>query len=210
MLHFGKVGAFRSALLLCFGLGAPGATFTLNCYIPGAGTVCTTVANPYGSLTITDTVGGVSVNLVTTLGGKFTDLLLNTNALAPTMNAPVQYSSNAFSLSPYSGLFDVDTAIGPGGQNSNTPITITGTGFDAASFAEKDSAGVLYAIVHLQQISCDSNGANCSTGDGSIKVGATLLAPPDDPPGDEPTPEPATYAIVALGLGAAYMARKRG
>ncbi|MBM3755280.1 MAG: PEP-CTERM sorting domain-containing protein [Acidobacteria bacterium] len=129
------------------------------------------------------------------------------------MTAPVVYSSNAFSLSPYSGLFDVDTNLASGGHNSNTPFNITSLspGFNAASFQQLDSAGVLYAIVHLQQITCDSNGANCVQGSGSIKVGASsMVRPPDDPPGDDPTPEPATYAIVGLGLGAAYLIRKRG
>lgn len=210
MLNFGKASAFRSALLLSVGLAAPGATFTLNCYIPGAGTTCTTVANPYGTVSITDIVGGVSVNVVTATGGKFKDLLLNNNAASPVMDAPVVYSSNAFSLSPYSGTFDVDTGRPNGGWNSNTPFSITGTGFDAASFVQLDSAGVLYVIVHLQQINCDANGANCVAGTNSIKVGGSLAPPPDDPPGDDPIPEPATYAIVGLGLGAAHLLRKRG
>lgn len=212
MLNFWKASAFRSVLLLCAGLAVPAASFTLtlNCYIPGAGTTCTAVPVSYGSLTISDIAGGVEVNLVTALGGKFKDLLLNTTA-SPVLAGPADYNSNFFQLTPYSGMFDIDTDLASGGHNSNTPFSILGTaaGFDAASFITKDSANVLYAIVHLQQITCDANGQNCVFGGNSLKVGASL-APPSDPPSDDPVPEPATYAIVGLGLGAAHFLRKRG
>lgn len=208
MLNLGKVSAIRSALLLCIGIAAPGATFTLNCFIPGAGTTCTTAANPYGTVSITDIVGGVSVNVTTATGGKYKSLFLNNNAASPIMNAPVVYSPDAFSLSPYTGLFDVDTARPNGGADSGVAFNIMGTGFNANNFTQKDSAGNLYVIVHLQQVNCDVNG-NCTSGTGSLKVGGSLAPPSDPPPGDDPVPEPSTYGIVGLGLAAAYRLRKR-
>lgn len=62
---------FRCALLLFAGVASYGATFTLDCYIPGAGTLCTSMLVPYGTISITDNgVGSVSVNLTTALGGE--------------------------------------------------------------------------------------------------------------------------------------------
>ena len=65
----------------------------------------------------------------------------------------------------------------------------------AVSFLAKDSLGLVYVGVHLQDITCEA--AGCFVSNDSLKVGATLYQPPDDPP---EIPEPGTFWVVGLGL----------
>ena len=80
-------------------------------------------SNPsFGTVTLEDVVGGVTVN-VNLIGTdqKFRDLMLNATAPVTVSDDgdsgnTVLYSSDAFSINPYNGLFDIG---GSGGQGWN-------------------------------------------------------------------------------------------
>lgn len=185
------------------GVGA--VQFNLNCVL-GNGTGCTPFPSSFGTVTITDIAGGVSVVVDTAAGGKYGNLFLNLTAPPETIQSPAVYSAGAFNLSPYAGNFDVGTSISPSkgfSGSDNSVFQILGTGFTAASFIKLDTLNLVYVGIHLQEIDCTSTG--CVNGSGSIKVGSTLVeGPPDDTGG---VPEPATLAIVGCGLAAIALAR---
>ncbi len=177
--------------------------FDLRCVL--SNTACTPFPTSFGTVTITDTSGGVSVLVDTAAGGKYKDLFLNLVAPPATIASPSVYSSNNFNLSPYDGKFDVGTSIDPSkgfGGNDNSVFQILGTGFTAASFIALDSLRLVYVGIHLQEIDCGVS--SCVKGSGSIKVGGYLIPSPFDDPG---VPEPATIAIVGCGLAAIALAR---
>ena len=180
--------------------------FNLNCVL-GNGTVCTPFPSSFGTVTITDIAGGVSVVVDTAAGGKYKDLFLNLAGPPTTIQSPAVYSEGAFSLSPYDGKFDVGTSISPSkgfSGSDNSVFQILGTGFTAASFVALDTLNLAYVGIHLLEIDCTSTA--CVNGSGSIKVGGTLIQADD--PGDA-NPEPATLAIVACGLAAIGWIRAR-
>lgn len=179
------------------------AQFNLSCVL-GNGTGCTPFASSFGTVTVTDIVGGVSVVVDTAAGGKYTDLFLNLAAVSPTIQSPAIYSAGAFSLSSYDGKFDVGTGISPSkgfSGTDNSVFQILGTGFTAASFIALDSLNLVYVGIHLLEIDCTSTG--CVNGRRSIKVGGTLMPNVDT----DGVPEPATLAIVGCGLAAIGLAR---
>lgn len=182
------------------------AQFNLNCVL-GNGTGCTPFPSSFGTVTITDIAGGVSVVVDTAAGGKYKDLFLNLAVAPTTIQSPAVYSVRAFSLSPYDGKFDIGTGISPSkgfSGTDNSVFQILGTGFTAASFIALDSLNLVNVGIHLQEIDCTST--ECVNGSGSIKVGGTfLLPPPSDDTGG--VPEPATLAIVGCGLAAIGLAR---
>ncbi len=64
-------------------------------------------------------------------------------------------TSNGFSISPYSGGFDVGVSGGQG-WNADSPynVTLSGVGgvLTASMFNNQDSAGKLYVALHIQSI----------------------------------------------------------
>jgi hypothetical protein len=197
-----------SSLLGLTGGVAQAVSFDLNCMLSNS--ACTPFANSFGTVTITDIVGGVSVIVDTAAGGKYKDLFLNLEAPgAVSLTSPAVYSSNTFTLSPYNGAFDVGTSTTPSkgfDGNDNVAFQILGTGFTAADFVALDSLNQVHLAVHLQEIDCGET--TCTGGSGSIKVGGTYIPPPpgDDDPG---IPEPSTVAIVGLGLTAIGLWRRK-
>lgn len=194
------------ALLAVPGFGAS-IQFDLTCVLSNG--ACTTFAQSFGTVTITDIGNGVDVKVVTAHGGKYKDLFLNLSE-STTLTSPAEFASNGFTLNPYSGLYDVGTSTQPSkgfDGNSGATFQILGTGLTAANFNAFDSLGFTQVGIHLQQIDCTES--SCAFGSGSIKVGGRLML--DDPPSDDPgVPEPSTYAIVGGGLAAiCWMRRKR-
>lgn len=196
------------ALLAVPGFGAT-IQFDLNCVLSNG--ACTTFAQSFGTVTISDISGGVNVTVVTAHGGKYKDLFFNlTDSVG--LTSPAVFAANGFTLNPYSGLYDVGTNTQPSkgfDGNSGSTFQILGSGLTAANFNALDSLGFTNVGIHLQQIDCTSS--SCSFGSGSIKVGGLYIQPPPPPPGDDPAvPEPSTYAIVGGGLAAiCWLRRKR-
>lgn len=194
------------AIAGCIGISLPvsAVVFNLDCAL---GTdVCTALPEVVGTVTVTDTAGGVAVNVVTNYSPKYKDLYLNLVGPA-VLTLPALYSSDGFQLVPFGGSFDVGTSTDPSkgfDGNSGVGFVISGN-ITAADFLEKDSLGVVYVGIHLQDITCEDTG--CFQSSGSLKVGASsLFQPPDDPP---EIPEPATYLIVGLGLTGMSLWRHR-
>jgi hypothetical protein len=186
--------------------------FDLNCVLFNGG--CAASAFNFGNVTIDDLGGGggVSVTVDTSHGGKYKDLFLNLTSAPASLTSPAIYASNGLFLTPYhQGAFDVGTSDGPDkgfDGLDNVPFSILGTGFSELSFIALDSNGLVHVAVHLQQVDCAALGWPCTNdddGEGSIKVGGTLRLPGDDPP----IPEPATIALVGIGLVAAGVIRRK-
>jgi hypothetical protein len=193
--------------LVLVSLPASAVTFNLNCVL--SGTACTAFPESFGTVTVTDVAGGVSVVVDTPDSVKFIDLLFNLNVNTATFDSPAVYSENGLSLPPYQGLFDLGTNSTPSkgfGGDSGVAFQILGTGFTADNFIALDSLQNVFLTVHLQAIDCGAS--SCEAGDGSIKVGGVYVRPPDDDPSGE-IPEPTTLAIVGAGLCAVYCVRRR-
>jgi len=188
-------------------LPASAVTFNLTCVLSSTG--CETFAEPFGTVTITDISGGVSVLVETPDSAKFKDLLFNLNIDPASVDDPAIFSPDGLTLPPYEGLFDLGTNANPSkgfDGDSGVAFQILGTGLTAANFVALDTLQNVFVAVHLQAIDCGAS--SCEAGDGSIKVGGVYVRPPDDDPSGE-IPEPTTLAIVGAGLCAVYCFRRR-
>lgn len=181
-------------------------SFDLNCILTSNS--CTPIGQSLGTVQIDDISGGVAVTVTTTFGGKYQDLYLNLDVIPVTLESPAIYSSDFFTLAPYSGTFDVGINTSPSkGFRGDTGeiFQVLGVGFNAANFFAFDSLGNVNLAIHLQEIDCTA--AGCAAGSGSIKIGGFYIQPP---PNDDPgIPEPSTIALVAAGLGSLYWLRRR-
>lgn len=205
-------------------VAANGATITydLRCVLNG-NVPANCASNPsFGTVSISDIVNGVSVTVdLAGTGQKFRDLMLNAGSAVTITNDGdpnnvVQYSSNGFSITPYSGLFDIG---GSGGQgwagNDGYTTNLTGTGLTVANLATRDSLNNVYVALHIQSIgpggcSGNDNGTtNCvpgQTGGGSLKIGG-ILSQQNEPPTS--LPEPGSMTMIGSGiLGFAYALRR--
>lgn len=202
---------------------ADSLSFNLTCslnYLNSNG-VCNSGPS-FGTITLKDLAGGDfgKVELTVDLGfddpnetQKFRDLVLNYGGSATSITDndsgnTVFLSSNAFSITPYSGLFDVGGSGGKGWSDGATtgPYTTILSGnvnIFVADFNHKDSLGNLFAAIHIQDIG-DANGGDCDgsgtkpacvpgvNGAGSLKIGAPGVL--------TEVPEPATALLLAPAL----------
>ncbi len=218
------------ALLGGYGSGqlqAASITFNLVCVLNALNTIpCNTSGPIFGTVTLTDNLSGgvvVDVDLAGTTQ-KFRDLMLNFSGAATSLSSSdglASLSANGFSISPYSGLFDVGKSSGQGWNGDDLySTTLTGNvAISVADFLTTDSLGNVYVAMHIQGIG-DANGGDCTgdgmggtncvpgmPGPGSLKIGGILQPnPPEDP-----IPEPTTWLLVGGGLallGARRFARK--
>ena len=181
----------------------------------------------FGTVSLEDLTGvdagkvEVTVDLGFPSTQKFRDLILNYAGAATSISSsdgsnPVLLSNNAYSITPYNGLFDLG-GTGSQGVNATTsgPYSAVLSGnapLSAADFIELDSLGNLYAAVHSQNIG-SATGGNCDgagnpaacvpgmPGTGSLKIGA---------PDVRIVPEPATFVLLAwAGTMMAFNRRRR-
>jgi len=201
-------------LLLATAVGGMAAniTFDLTCVLNG-NVPSNCASNPsFGTVTLEDVVGGVTVNVdLVGTDQKFRDLMLN--AIVPVTVSDdgdsgntVLYSSDAFSITPYDGLFDIG---GSGGQGWNASdgylTTLLGPNLTVANLTATNSLDNIYVALHIQNIGSDSGGS-CSGNDdgstdcipgmagaGSLKIGGIINNTPE-------VPEPASMLLIGGGL----------
>ena len=184
-----KPNVLAMAGFLAMSLPATTVVFNLDCAL--GTTQCTALPEVVGTVTVTDIPGGVAVNVAMNYGTTCKDFYCNIVGRAVLM-LPALYAADGFQLAPYGGYFDVGT--------SNIGFVIY-RDVTEASFLAKDSLGLVYGGVHLQDITCEAAGFFASND--LLKVGATLYDPPE-------IPEPATFWVVGLGLPAVSLMRRRG
>ena len=224
------IGLVAAVALLCLGgtrhVQGSQIVFDLTCVLNGLNplpAVC--AAGPsFGTVTLTDDDGSTSaVNITVDLFGpdqRFSDLVLNFDAFDSGITGiagDLVLSENGFSISPYTGLFDLGGA-GPQGfaGDSGASAVIQGVGgqnLTIANLSVLDSLGNVFVGLHIQNIgpgncSGQSDGStDCIpgiTGEGSLKIGGVLQQP-----GDDPVPEPSTVALFGIGLAVVAWMRRR-
>ncbi len=184
---------------------------------------------PFGTVKIDDTPGDgdlrITVDLINATP-KFRDLMLNFAGTALSISSTdgqAGLSPNGFSISPYTGLFDVGGSGGQGwsysGSGAYTTTLIGGGGVDLllSDFMASDSLGNLQVALHIQDIGsasggdCDGSGekAPCvpgQEGGGSLKIGGAFTLDEDVPE----VPEPSTMLLMGGALlGLAALRKKR-
>ena len=186
-------------------------TFDLNCVISSAG--CAPTVN-YGTITLTDNASNsnkvdVSVNLVGSGVNKVLKLMLNFD---PSLSesfwsvsgsvSNITADENGVQADGYTaGKFDLEI---PGtGNGGFEPITLTltkdfsFTNLDPATFNFKDTSNLMFAAVHIGNLSCSNQAAGiCSPGVGgeqSLWVGSRPVTTPA-------VPEPASVLLLGSGL----------
>jgi hypothetical protein len=189
---------FALATVLMPARASAAVIMDLDCIL--ASSTCTPSAS-FGTITIDDIVGGVSVTVdLAGTGEKFRDLRLNlASAFALTDNDPANaifYSADFFDEDPYNGLFDVG-AVSAKNWNGNDGYTVNllAGGLTAALFNTTDTLGLVTAALHIQNIDCPTSGCiPGSNGGGSLKIGATVRDVRD-------LPEP--VSLILFGMAAA-------
>lgn len=210
----------------------PAASMTLNltCPLEGLASSGSCGGGPsFGTVTLEDLSGvdagkvQVTVDLGMTGTQKFRDLMLNYAGAATSItdndaaNAVV-LSGNSFSISPYSGQFDVGDNSTSQNWNATTsgPYVAVLSGnapLSTSDFLGLDTGGNLYAALHIQDIGT-SNGLSCNgasdppcapgvSGPGSLKIGApTYLVGTD-------VPEPTALSLFAAAAVLFGFVRRR-
>jgi hypothetical protein len=201
----------------------------LTCVLNGLGGPGSCAAGPsFGTVELEDLAGAdvgkvkVTVDLGMAGDQKFRDLMLNFAGTATTITDSdagntVSLSSNAFSITPYSGDFDIGGSGGQGWSATTTgPYSTVLAGNVAISttdFLTLDTGGNLYAALHIQAIG-NANGGTCDgestppcapgvNGDGSLKIGAPVVLPGGD------IPEPTSLCLFGAATAALAMVRRR-
>ena len=174
----------------------------------------------------------VTVDLAGT-GHKFRDLMLNLGSGFTSVSSSDGQASlgfNSFNITPYNGLFDVGSTGQQGWDGDDlysTILTATGVSpLSTVSYLHLDSMGKVNVAMHIQNIG-NYTGGDCSgndngttscipgiTGEGSLKVGGVVksLEFPERAISAFmfiETPEPATTALMGIGLVALAFIRRR-
>jgi hypothetical protein len=181
-------------------------SFDLNCMITSSG--CTPTVN-YGTITITDSGNSAIVNVDLVGGGvnKVIKLDLNTNLNEAGWSVTgsvtnIDADTDGITASVYPGKFDLEI---PGtGNGGFEPLTVTlskiNTNLDPAHFNFLDSAGLLFAAVHIGNLSCaDQANGVCSpgvAGQQGLWVGSRRA------PVAPVVPEPNSLLLLGSGLAA--------
>jgi hypothetical protein len=236
----GKSKGYRYALvfiLAAFLLAAVGtnrsnaATISLGltCPLEGLESSGSCSGGPsFGTVTLEDLSGAdtgkvkVTVDLGMTGTQKFRDLMLNFAGAATTITEndagnTVVLSAGNFSITPYSGTFDVGENGGQGWNATTSGAYMTVLSGNAplstSDFLVLDSGGNLYAALHIQDIGT-ANGETCNgtsdppcapgvSGPGSLKIGApTFLV------GKE-VPEPTSLCLFGAAVMLVGLVRRR-
>jgi hypothetical protein len=202
-----SLGAAALVCLLVEAAPVQALSFDLNCMITSSG--CTPTVN-YGTITITDDVNSVNrvIIAVDLVGGgvnKVIKLDLNTNLNEAGWSVTgsvsnVDADTDAITASVYPGRFDLEI---PGtGNGGFEPLTVTltkaSTNLDPSHFNVLDSAGLLFAAVHIGNLSCaDQATGVCSPG----VAGQQFLWVGSRPAPVVPVvPEPASLLLLGSGL----------
>jgi len=211
---------------------AASITAELTCSLNVLNTSCNNIG-PYGTVKLDDSIGNGDLTITVTLGNpgqKFRDLMLAFSGSAATVtendpNNIVTLSSDAFTINPYLGAFDIGdvgnptgTQQGWNGDSGYTAILSGNADLLLTDFlGALDSNGKVSVALHIQNIGsasggdCDGSGTKdpcdpTKTGAGSLKIGGTFERD-EDIPG---VPEPSTMLLMGgslLALG--YFRKKR-
>jgi hypothetical protein len=218
------LASFSAAVLFAgFSCRIDAATISLDlsCALNGLNASSCSGGPSFGTITLEDLTGldTGKVKVTVDLGflpdtQKFVDLVLNYtgSAISITDNDPgntVVLDSNGYSISPYSGEFDLG---GTGGQKwGNGPTTgsystvLSGSSpLSTSDFIALDTGNKLYAAIHIQAIgsasggNCDGSGSPAACvpgreGPGSLKIGA-----PSFRTVQFSVPEPSTFLLIGL------------
>jgi len=197
-----SLGAAAVAGLLLQAAPVQALSFDLNCRITSSG--CTPTVN-YGTITITDSGNSVIINVDLVGGGvnKVIKLDLNTTLNEAGWSVTgsvsnVEADTDGITASVYPGRFDLEI---PGtGNGGFEPLTVTltkaTTNLDPSHFNFLDSAGLLFAGVHIGNLYCaDQVNGVCSPG----VAGEQFLWVGSRPASVVPEPN----ALLLLGSGMA-------
>lgn len=220
--HFAWVGCLAAAATLAPSSQAASITAQLTCSLNVLGGGCDNVG-PYGTVTLDDSAADGTLKISVTLGNpgqKFKDLVLAFDGAATsiTENDPINtvvLNANAFTISPYTGAFDIGDSTTQHGWNGDSGYMAILSGDANLLLTDflnaKDTLGKVSVALHIQDIGsasgedCDGSGTKdpCDptmTGPGSLKIGGLFR-----PDGDIPeVPEPSTVLLMGgalLGLG---------
>jgi hypothetical protein len=233
-----SVGAYSLAVLTVVVLSAAflaptkAATIALDltCPLNGLNSSSCSGGPSFGTITLEDLTGvdagkvKVTVDLGFTGTQKFADLMLNYAGSATSITDndsgnTVVLNSNAYSISPYDGDFDLGGTGGQGWHNGPTSgsysTVLSGNSpLSTSDFIVLDTGNKLYAAMHIQNIgsasggSCDGSGspAPCApgvNGPGSLKIGApNIRIIPFN------VPEPSSFCLIGLAA-TLYVSRLR-